>query len=254
MESTSIPPTRSDWAMARLSDGIITGALAPGQRLRAAALAEEWGLSQTPVREALQRLSGIGLVEATPNRGVRVAPVVQDEMGDVYSLRLLLEPFALRLSLERRDAAWRYELHRSFEALEATLAGNMSDLPAFERVHTQFHETLLARCDSTWLMRLSRMLSTHSARYRLLSLGPRGGPSEVLQEHRDLCQACLGDDIDDAVERLFHHIRRTVEVVASASATPTLIERIDAAAHLLHLATQPPFGTTASSDVSRLTL
>ncbi|MEA2290837.1 MAG: GntR family transcriptional regulator, carbon starvation induced regulator [Solirubrobacteraceae bacterium] len=229
------PVTRVDWAIARLSDGILTGALAPGQRLKAPELAERWSLSPTPVREALQRLAAIGLVETIANRGARVAPVVEQEMREVYSLRLLLEPLALRSSLERRDDAWRAGVGRAFDALRAELEPGRPDLLAFERTHGAFHDALLAGCDSTWLMRIIHMLGTHSVRYRLLSLGPRGGPAEVLAEHWGLYDACLGDDVDDAVRRLFEHIRRTVEAVTDASHADEVVELMGTAGRHIHL-------------------
>jgi DNA-binding GntR family transcriptional regulator len=229
------PVTRVDWAMERLSDGILTGALAPGQRLKAPELAEQWSLSPTPVREALQRLAAIGLVETIANRGARVAPVVEQEMREVYSLRLLLEPLALRSSLERRDEDWRADVGRAFDGLRVELERGMKDLPAFERAHAGFHDALLTRCDSTWLMRIIQMLGTHSVRYRLLSLGPRGGVAEVLTEHWGLYDACLADDVDEAVRRLFQHIRRTVETVTDASRADEVVELIGTAGRRIHL-------------------
>jgi GntR family transcriptional regulator, carbon starvation induced regulator len=229
------PVTRVDWALRRLSEEILTGELAPGQRLKAPELAERWSVSPTPVREALQRLAGIGLVETIANRGARVAPVVEQEMREVYSLRLLLEPLALRSSLARRDAGWQAEAGRAFDALRIELERGMPDLPEFERVHAAFHEALLARCDSTWLLRIIEMLGTHSVRYRLLSLGRRGGTAEVLAEHWGLYDACLADDVDEAVAQLFRHILRTVEAVADDTAADEVVALIGTAGRRIHL-------------------
>jgi DNA-binding GntR family transcriptional regulator len=229
-----IPPTRTDWVMQRLSQGVLTGELAPGQRLKAQDLADAWNVSPTPVREALQRLASIGLAEAVPNRGVRVAPILVEEVREVYSLRLLLEPLALRISLEARDAEWRAGVDRSFADLEAHLAGPAVDLVEFERVHGAFHAALLSRCDSTWMTRIIGMLNAHSVRYRLLSIGPRGGGSEVLDEHRRLYEACIADDVDEAVARLFEHIRRTVESITDASESGRVVALIEAAGTRVH--------------------
>ncbi|MDT7570211.1 MAG: GntR family transcriptional regulator, carbon starvation induced regulator [Actinomycetota bacterium] len=220
--------------MQRLSQGVVTGEFAPGQRLKAQDLADAWNLSATPVREALQRLASMGLAEAVPNRGVRVAPIVVEEVREVYSLRLLLEPLCLRISLEARDTPWRDSVDRGFADLEAHLAQETVDLVEFERVHGAFHAALLSRCDSTWMTRIIGMLNAHSVRYRLLSIGPRGGASEVLDEHRRLYEACIGDDVDEAVARLFAHIRRTVEAITDVSESDRVVALIEAAGTRVH--------------------
>ncbi len=228
------PLTRIDWAVQQISDAVLTGQFVPGQKLKASELAEQWSMSPTPVREALQRFITTGLVEAVPNRGLRVTPISLEEMREVYSLRLLLEPLTLRMSLENCDDAWRGELERAYRALESELESYGSNLLAFERVHADFHMSLLSRSDSTWLMRIADMLGAHSMRYRLLSLGPRGYKTDLLEEHRALLEACLSEDIDEAVSRLFDHIRRTVEIVADREEGDRVTALIDAAGHLLH--------------------
>lgn len=228
--------TRVDWAVAQLSEGVMTGRLAPGERLKAQELAAEWGVSPTPVREALQRLTALGLVHAIPNRGVRVAPVAVEEMREVYSLRLLLEPFALRISLENRDAGWETAVRRAFAELEAQLVGSVNDRFVFEQAHSAFHAALLSRCGSAWMTRIIETLRTHSVRYRLLSLGPCGGRGDVLAEHRQLGRACLEGGVDEAVHRLFAHIRLTADsLVRDDSDTPDrLATLIGAAGEQMH--------------------
>jgi GntR family carbon starvation induced transcriptional regulator len=221
--------------MARLSEAIVTGEFVPGEKLKAPELAERWSLSPTPVREALQRLAGIGFVEMTPQRGARVAPLVEQDMRELYSLRLLLEPLALRESLRHRDEdAWAGRLDQAFAALRAHLEAGAHDVVAFESAHGEFHEALLAGCESTWLMRIVRMLGSHSVRYRLLSLGPRGGSQEVLAEHQGLYDVCTSGDVDDAVGRLFAHIRLTVESITDAEHADEVVALIDAAGQHLH--------------------
>ena len=97
----SAPQTRSDWVYERLKHAIISSELQPGTRLVAAELAQRWALSPTPLREAFQRLEGLGLVELSSQRGARVAPISVAEAEEIYELRLLLDPWALRRSLRR---------------------------------------------------------------------------------------------------------------------------------------------------------
>jgi DNA-binding GntR family transcriptional regulator len=216
------------------------GELAPGQRLKAEELAVTWGVSPTPVREALQRLTALGLVRSIPNRGMRVADVAAGEMHEVYGIRLLLEPFALRLSLENRDDEFDDAVRQAFAPLEKQLLASHSDVFAFEQVHRTFHQALLRCCDCNWLTRIIETLRTHSVRYRLLTIGPRGGREDVLKEHRDLLVVCLEGAVDEAVERLFDHIRLTVdslgggEIPAQRSSGDRLMALMTAAGKLMH--------------------
>src|ERR1700759_4375229 len=97
------PPTRADWVDSQLRREIISGSLPPGTRLRAEHLAETLGVSPTPLREAFQRLAGEGLVVIEPQRGARVAPIDANDALELYDLRLLLEPLAMRAAMEDTD-------------------------------------------------------------------------------------------------------------------------------------------------------
>ena len=88
--------TRADWAEHRLRTAILTGELEPGERIRIEQLAAGWHLSPTPLREAIRSLAQTGLVELSPQRGATVAGLSPEEIADIYELRLLLEPRALR--------------------------------------------------------------------------------------------------------------------------------------------------------------
>jgi GntR family transcriptional regulator, carbon starvation induced regulator len=209
-----LPITRNEWVAARLREGILSGELAPGIRLKADALAERWSVSPTPVRESLQRLAADGLVDLEPGRGAHVAELSVKEMVEIYSIRLMLEPFALRLSLERRTPEWEAGVRAAYAALRDELEAGVPDLFRFEEIHGNLHEALIARCNSPWLLRLYRTLNDQSVRYRLLSIGPRGGAAEVLDEHERLVEECLGGgSVDEAVHSLFAHIRLTVDAL-----------------------------------------
>jgi DNA-binding GntR family transcriptional regulator len=87
-----------------LEEAILEGELKPGERLRAEALAQRFGTSRTPIREALLQLEGQGLVEVEPNRGAVVRAFDRDDLRDLYNLRAILEPAAAALAATRRDA------------------------------------------------------------------------------------------------------------------------------------------------------
>ena len=214
-----MPTTRSDWAAAQLRASIVRGELKPGARLRAQELSDRLHVSPTPLREALQALAAEGLVELLPQRGARVAPLDQAEGLDIYRVRLMLEPQALAdavrapLSPERRA-----RLTAALEEVNAATVADAFDPAAFGTVHLVFHQLLLEPCGSPWLLRLTRQLGTHSARFQVLSFGLRGGSEQVVHEHTELVELVLAGDADGAADALTRHIQATVDHVLQGSA------------------------------------
>ncbi len=207
------PTTRADWAHGRLKAAILTGELPPGTKLVAEELSQRWAVSATPLREAFQRLGGHGLVELTSQRGARVAPFSLDEAADLYELRLLLEPRALRTSLRRRDDAHCAEILAAHERLEAALAARPVDPVEASEAHVAFHGALLARCPSAWMRRMAALLAEHAQRYQLLGAQRHRRGSDPVREHAALRDAALRGQVDRAVALLQRHLDGTLRAV-----------------------------------------
>lgn len=210
---TEVPPSRTEWAVGRLRQAILSGEVSPGERLSSSELAGRWSVSATPLREALQRLAADGLVEYVSQRGARVSEASLKDVREVYELRLMLEPMALERSLHRADDGWRREVEEAYARLRAELEGGTEDMMAFERVNRTFHQALLSRCDSAWLLRVVHMLADNCVRFRALSWWPRGGGEEVLREHEEIYEACLAGKIERAVGLASEHLRRTRDAI-----------------------------------------
>lgn len=212
--SDNAPQTRVEWVYERLKQAIVSGELPPKMRLVAAELAQRWAISPTPLREAFQRLEGLGLVELNSQRGARVAPASIAEAEEIYELRLVLDPWALRRSLEQSDATHRAEVAAAYERfVEAASRGPFSDDPALLEAHSAFHAMLLARCPSVWLRRLTSLLADHSQRYHLLNACYSQQASELLAEHEGLRKAVLAGDIEQAVRLLTAHLQGGLHAV-----------------------------------------
>lgn len=201
--------TRTQWVDGRLRQAILSGELAPGAKIRPAELAAQFGVSPTPLREALLQLEADGLVESIPHRGRRVTPLSRDSLNELYEMRLLLEPLALRKSMAALERVDKERVKAAHAAMNA-VAGS-DDLVLHERLHREFHRVLFEACGSSWLLSFTDTLSVHSARYRLLSTEPRGGWSAVEKEHAAIVTAFLADDADAAVAQLEAHINRTLD-------------------------------------------
>lgn len=204
----AVPLTRTEWANHRLRRAILSGELLPGQKLIATALAAEWHVSPTPLREAFVRLAETGLVELTPQRGARVAALSLDEAIEIFELRLHLEPVALRESFARSDKAHADAVAAQLHELQRTL-----DLGALDETvvaHSRFHVALIDRASGTWLKRFCETLSAHSGRYQMLSPFGDDETAARMQEHRAILEALRDGRIDTAVDFLVEHLEQSL--------------------------------------------
>jgi DNA-binding GntR family transcriptional regulator len=216
--------TLAEKAFGALHQAILTGGLAPGERLPIEDLAEVLDMSAMPIREAVRRLDAAGLVENIPHRGARVTQLSIDDLGEVYEARLALEPLAVRRAAERFAAG---DVERATARLDA-----LNRLPDDNSVdtwgaHTAFHFALYEAARSNWLMRLIRPLWETSERYRLAApvkrkLTTRRG------EHEAILQACVEHDAERAALTLHDHLAVTANVVSDAMGGEKLFEPVGA--------------------------
>ncbi len=219
--------TRADWAEHRLRTAILTGELEPGERIRIEQLAAAWQLSPTPLREAVRSLAHTGLVDLTPQRGATVAGLSVEEIANIYELRLLLETRALRLSLRRRDWAWRATVEAAWAALARAWGDDELRAPAHvEPAHTAFHEALSAGCGNSELLRLTQRLAAQSMRVLLLAIAQGRIDGPTLADHAELYGACVDGDVDDAMRVAILHVGRPMAARLGGDAVRAIGARI----------------------------
>jgi DNA-binding GntR family transcriptional regulator len=209
------PLTRADWVDDRLREEILVGAIAPGERIAVERLAIAWGVSATPIRESLRRLAGEGLVTLLPQRGARVAAVDARLASDVYGVRLVLEPMALRQSMIR--AARSESDHTAFvgdvTAARERLLGPHDSTNEYYLDHREFHRTLLSRCANRVLVEQIEQLTDRARLFQLLG-GAAVRRSDHRREHADIADAVIAGDADRAVDALTSHLLLTLEVIS----------------------------------------
>ena len=189
----------------RVRAAILDGELAPGAVMSQVALAEELGISRTPLREALRMLQSEGLVEGEPNRRVRVAPMTARDLEELCIMRVTLEAEALRLSvpsMTSEDIA-RLEGHMAQMAHYA----DQKDYRRWNAPHERFHRTLTEHAGERVNFVLSQMFD-HAERYRRLHIG-QGPGAWATPQHRDILDACKAGDRDKAAALLAGHLART---------------------------------------------
>jgi DNA-binding GntR family transcriptional regulator len=218
MAIRSKPSTLADDAYDIIHTAILDGTLSPGQRLRSANLQAICGMSVSPVREALVRLTAEGFVEGDNHRGARVAPVSNEELFDIVRNRQMLEGEALRLSILNGTPDWESRLVGAHHLL-LRIPRERDDIPSamrddWEQAHVAFHRALIANCGSPTLLGLCRTLQARSERYRRLSVGNTGEQRDVITEHRDILDAAIARKVDAAVEALRAHYQITADMVA----------------------------------------
>jgi DNA-binding GntR family transcriptional regulator len=210
--------TLGEQAYNRLRKDIICGVFEPGQALRLEALRERYGISFSPIREALTRLQAEKLVFLAPSKGFRVLAISISEMWDAINTRILIDCEALRKSIERKEATWEGRLTQAYAALclaqqrpspdELDMAQHAELL---EQRHKDFHYSMISSCGSDWLLTYSTQLYAQTERYRRPSLASmkdehvRG----VDKEHLALLEASLARETDLACALLAKHYRDT---------------------------------------------
>lgn len=203
----SAPLTRAQWVDQRLREAILSGQLAPDERLITATLVERFSVSPTPLREALQRLAAEGLVEITPQRGARVAALSQTDWLEILELRSILEPGALRDSFANATDEAMAEMEEARKALTETVAPTAVTPLRAAIANRDLHDALLAAAPSRQLARTIAVLTAQSVRYhvRALADGPDNGL--VLEHGAALRKALRGRDHERAQQMLTAHLR-----------------------------------------------
>lgn len=215
-----IRSTRADDAYRILREEILRGALPPGYKLKFDTLQTELGYSASPLREALTRLTSDGLVTSEQHRGFTVAEISYDELEDITRLRCLLEPLALRESIQEGDDGWEADLLAAFHRLSKIeeSVGAEPNVPDnnWAHWHKNFHEVLVAACSSVKLLQIRSNLFEQSERYRFLSAARRTTNRDKLSEHKKLVDAALNRDADKAAKLMERHIMLTADHLIDA--------------------------------------
>ncbi|MFS8856561.1 GntR family transcriptional regulator [Synechococcus sp. H55.7] len=176
----------------KLREMILSSKLQPGEWLRQEQLASLFGVSRTPVREALRMLSQEHLVEFVPNYGVRVVPLSWEEFEELYAMRIGLEGLAARLAAERATPSDVGELQQLLAAI-ATLAED-EDLWTYLRQEWHFRLRCYAITGREQLIQRIRNLREHAERYLRLAYHVEGKMQESLEFHRRLLKAIAAHD------------------------------------------------------------
>ncbi len=203
----------SDLIFDALRESILTGELSPGTQLIEKNLAADFGVSKTPIREALHHLSHIGLVDLETAKGATVHTLTSEEIKDIWEMRQYLEPMALELSIPHLTDDEIEQLRDCLEEARKSLdAGEMKKL---SQINTEFHELLYSKADNHLLI---QWLDSLSDRRRLVSMNIwdiENNSDTEWKEHQVIFEAVEVRDIPTASQALKDHIANfTKQVLA----------------------------------------
>ncbi|MFP5370759.1 MAG: GntR family transcriptional regulator [Actinomycetes bacterium] len=214
MTTSNVFASKGDVAYAELRARILRGDLLPGSRLAQHDLAAQLGMSLTPLREAIRRLSSEGLVDLDTHRDARVAAMNATEARQLFEVRLSLDPTAAELAARRRTESDLTDLRRAAaRLLPVTRARGEKALGA----HRAFHRALYAASHNDVLVRLLDDLWDKGDRYRRLGLDlPPGDESRTRdhREHSELVELVAAGDAAGARDLMRAHIERSLAVSA----------------------------------------
>jgi DNA-binding GntR family transcriptional regulator len=210
---------------ASLRGDILAGRFSPGQRLRPTDLAAAHGVSLNVVREALSRLAGERLVNASPQQGFAVVELNAPDLQDLTDVRVLVETAALRRSIENGDLAWESGLVAAHHRLANTpMTDDDPDQLSDEWVHahTAFHAATMCACGSARLVDIAAGLNESAAMYRYYSGRYDHGKRDAAAEHLAIFEATIARDADLACRLHAEHLWLTARIASEALAESEL--------------------------------
>ncbi len=187
-----------------LREAIITGKLGPGERLMEIQMAEEMGVSRTPVREAIRKLELEGLVVMIPRKGAYVAGLSLKDIADVFEIRGALEGLAAGLAAERITDGELEDLERYLVKISEEI--ETGDLNRVVETDTDFHSLIYGASRNNRLSQIISNLREQIQRFRTTSLSYPGRMKIAVEEHRKIVEAISSRDGELARKLAQEHI------------------------------------------------
>ena len=200
-------PTLAEQAYNQIKDAICQGSVAPGDILSENQIAQQLGMSRTPVREALRALASEGFVEIRNGIGAYVKPLSSKDMEDLYEVRCLLEMQAIKTSIYRISNDEIDDLTRRFQAIyDACEQGDSPAQGEFSELDWELHSLLVDRCTNNYIKEIVAGNNSNLRRYQSLSVNVLGDVHESARQHLEILRVLRSRDLDKLEEVLHAHL------------------------------------------------
>lgn len=183
---------------------IISGAIKPGERLVETDLAESLGTSKSPVREALKRLEGEGIVHLIPRKGYFVRDIDRKSVEDFVDIMIVIEPAILGYALKQKTDAVCDEIDEIITEMKRTL--KKKDYEAYVVLNDRFHALFVDLTENEWFLKFFNTLHKQADMLRSLSLHSRDRFTRSIEEHAAIAKAFKKGDEKQLLEAARHHI------------------------------------------------
>ncbi len=200
-----------------LRQAILRGELKPGERLLEIQLANELGVSRTPIREAIRKLELEGLVVMVPRKSAVVAEITEKSLRDVLEVRRALEELAMKLACERIQDKEIEELKVAQKEFADVL--KTGDVTGCAEADVKFHDIIYRATDNERLIQLLYNLREQMYRYRVEQLKREDTHDTLLVEHQYIIETLEKRDVKRAVEAICTHVDNQVTTVADTIRT-----------------------------------
>jgi DNA-binding GntR family transcriptional regulator len=198
------PPTRAADLQAKLADAIVNGIYLPGAKLDEQELADRYGVSRTPVREALKHLAVTGLIALRPHRGAVVATITSQDLHHMFETMAELEALCTGLAAQRMDTVAKRRLRALHESAAPLVAAE--DLIAYTEHNLLFHNAIYQGSGNPYIAELTLSIRMRLAPFRGAQFRIPERISRSQSEHRIVFDAILDGDHEVAADAMRQHL------------------------------------------------
>lgn len=210
-------PTLADKLATAIADGILDGSLKPGVRLDEAGLAEQHGVSRTPVREALRQLAMSGLIDMRPRKGAIVSKATPDQVESLFVAMAEMEATCARLAAMSMTPIERRRLQARHESMMAL--ARAGDPQAYSDANVAFHSAIYAGSHNAPLAEYALNLRRRVGPFRRAQFQVEGRLLRSNQEHDAVVRAILSGDAAGAHAAMLHHVSLVEDAFETFAAT-----------------------------------
>lgn len=208
-----------DEVVERIRDMIVEGELAPDARVPERLLCERFGISRTPLREALKVLASEGLIQLLPNRGARVAALSAADIDELFEVLAGLESLAGELACRRITKRELAPIRRAHDAMVESF--ERGDLSSYFKLNQEIHQRIVDAAGNATLAQLHEGLAGRVKRARFMANLSKERWRQAVEEHVAIIEALETRDADGLAQILKMHLRNKAEVVKLALLDPT---------------------------------
>jgi len=210
LETNDSLPLR-DLVFITIRQAILRGDLEPGEKLMEVALANQLGVSRTPVREAMRKLELEGLLVMQPGKSAQVASITEKDMKDVLELRCSLDAFSVKLAMERMKSDVIFKLKQANKEFEKAVESK--EVLRIVEADVKYHDIIYNATENNRLVQMISNLREQMYRYRLEYIKDTSNHQMLIKEHDEIIRLMASGDVVAAQKMMMQHIQNQEQYI-----------------------------------------